>query len=161
MNRSRRNTCRRLSIVLLTFLIAGSLVVYGSQSQGETSSSSDLPPIPTVKEPADELSVIRVAYNFVFANPDVAKYIPCFCNYCKMDSHHSVEECYIKSRNGDTQAIVWNPHAAECNVCISVVQQTRKMHSQGKDLQSIRKALERKFRPLFSFETDTPQVPRK
>lgn len=50
------------------------------------------------------------AYQFAVNNPDVLKYIPCYCGCGQLDGHTSNLDCFIKSGGGDN--IVFDDHAA-------------------------------------------------
>lgn len=50
------------------------------------------------------------AYQFAVDNPDVLKYIPCYCGCGELDGHVSNLDCFIKSGSGND--IVFDKHAA-------------------------------------------------
>lgn len=50
------------------------------------------------------------AYQFAVDNPDVLKYIPCYCGCGKLEGHDSNLDCFIKSGSGND--IVFDKHAA-------------------------------------------------
>jgi hypothetical protein len=50
------------------------------------------------------------AYQFAVNNPDVLKYIPCYCGCGELDGHTSNLDCFIKSGSGNN--IVFDKHAA-------------------------------------------------
>lgn len=50
------------------------------------------------------------AYQFAVDNPNVLKYIPCYCGCGKLEGHDSNLDCFIKSGSGND--IVFDKHAA-------------------------------------------------
>jgi len=46
--------------------------------------------------------VVREAYQFALANPDVLRYIPCYCG-CGAD-HSSVKDCFVREVRPDGSA---------------------------------------------------------
>jgi len=48
-------------------------------------------------------TTVREAYQFALANPDVLKYIPCYCG-CGAD-HGSVKDCFVREVRPDGSAV--------------------------------------------------------
>jgi hypothetical protein len=122
-------------------------------------STYSLPPVPRVKEPAEDLVVIQEAYEFVGQHPEIAQYTPCFCACSKTKHHRSIEDCYIKSRGRNGAAVRWNKHAAECYICISVAQEARRSYLSGMNVASIRTHIDQDLAPKFKYHTPTPTPP--
>ncbi len=117
------------------------------------------PALPTIKTPADEPKVLEEVYTFVAANPEVAKYMPCFCACGRNKIHKSIEDCFIKSRGATRSQLVWSTHGGECMICIAVAAEARKLFLQGESVNAIRDEIERTLGPKFKFHTDTPLPP--
>jgi hypothetical protein len=120
-----------------------------------------LPPIPRVKDPAEDPATIKEAYEFVGEHPEISRYIPCFCACSKTKHHRSIEDCYIKSRRESDGKIRWSGHAAECFICITVAQEARRSFMNGMDLLSIHAHIERDLAPKFKYHTPTPDPPKE
>jgi hypothetical protein len=125
-----------------------------------TAMSDDLPPLPTIKTPVEEPAEILEAYTFVATNPEIAKYMPCFCACGRDKVHKSVEDCYIKSRGASEREIVWSTHAGECMICLTVAHEARRLSLEGLSIADIRDEIERTLAPRFKWHTDTPMPPR-
>lgn len=125
-----------------------------------THGTIELPPIPVVKEPADTPAAIKDAYTFAATHPEVLRYIRCYCVCGQRYHHRSNEECFIKRSRGDKgDRVVWNPHAAECTVCLSVALEARRLYLGGASVESIRAQIDRDYAPKFNHHTDTPAPP--
>src|SRR5439155_25953810 len=48
---------------------------------------------------------VQEAYRFALANPDVLRYIPCFCG-CVNAGHTSNKDCYIKEQRQDGSVLL-------------------------------------------------------
>jgi Protein of unknown function with PCYCGC motif len=152
------------SAILLALVSRGSGEM-GQPQEGQVQrakeSSYSLPPIPKVKEPAEDIAVIQETYEFVGQHPEIAQYIPCFCACSKTKHHRSIEDCYIKSRGRNGVAVHWNKHAAECYICVSVAQEAQHSYRSGMNLPSIRSHIEQDLAPKFKYHTLTPAPPTK
>jgi hypothetical protein len=131
--------------------------VEAARATGET----ELPPIPVVKEPADTPAAIKDAYTFAATHPEVLQYIRCYCVCGQRYHHRSNEDCFVKPRRGKGGAIVWNRHAAECSVCLSVALEARRLYLLGTSISDIRAQIDRDYAPKFGHHTDTPAPPEE
>lgn len=72
--------------------------------------STDLPPLPIVQFAAPRPSeVIRSAYEFAAAHPEVLDYVPCFCG-CENFGHRSNHDCFVDHRSADGKVTAWDAH---------------------------------------------------
>ncbi len=87
----------RLSFVFLTIL---SLVLIGCSSRESGQREIKLAPVSQLPEylrTAPE--VVREAYQFALANPEVLEVIPCYCG-CGAE-HRSVKDCFVREVRPD------------------------------------------------------------
>lgn len=88
-------------------------------------------------------TVVREAYQFAVANPDVLKQIPCYCG-CGSLGHTSNFACYINEGSLEKE-IVFDSHALGCSICVDITQDVMHMLGQGEDLEHIRIAIDQTY----------------
>jgi hypothetical protein len=81
-------------------------------------------------------TVVRQAYRFAVANPDLTRRIPCYCG-CGPVGHKSNYSCYV-SRVDDEGRITYDTHALGCSICVDITQDTMRLLQQGKSVQEIK-----------------------
>ena len=95
--------------------------------------------MPMDKLPAEVQSApasVRVAYQFVAANPDVMKAIPCYCG-CGNIGPTSNYSCYISQ--ADPQGVIsYDSHALGCSICVDITQDVMRLLKEGKSVPEIR-----------------------
>ncbi len=80
------------------------------------------------------------AYLFSLANPAVAQAIPCYCG-CVGLGHVSSYDCYVaEAPAGGT--LVYEPHALNCHVCVSITQDAMRLLDEGRPIADIRAAID-------------------
>jgi len=92
----------RLLSVLLVLI---SLALAGCGGRGEAG-QRELKLAPASRLPKEVQrapTTVREAYQFALANPDVLKYIPCYCG-CGAD-HGSVKDCFVREVRPDGSAV--------------------------------------------------------
>lgn len=91
---------------------------------------------------AQKTSRVSEAYIFAIQNPDIVKYIACYCGCGNMQdsdvlmTHKSLKDCYIKPDGS------YEPHASECKVCNDITIQVRDMLMNKYSLKEIRKIVD-------------------
>ncbi|MBM4425548.1 MAG: hypothetical protein FJ030_19585 [Chloroflexi bacterium] len=80
--------------------------------------------------------VVREAYQFAAANPDIMQQIPCYCG-CGDMGHTSNYACYISDVSDDGK-ITYDSHALGCSICVDITQDTLRLLKQGKAAQEIK-----------------------
>jgi Protein of unknown function with PCYCGC motif len=114
-----------------------------------------LPPIPDFGFPPPRpIEEVRAVYRFAALNPQVMRYMPCFCG-CERSGHQDNEDCFIKSRSADG-SVEFDPHGYSCAICIDVARDAMRMRNSGADVPSIRKAIELRYRTPTGTITPTP-----
>ena len=94
--------------------------------------SHDMAMVPLSEMP-DEVQaapvLVRQAYQFAAANPEILKHIPCYCG-CGGLGHTSNYACYVAgvSETGDR---TYDSHALNCSICVDITQDAIRMTGQG------------------------------
>lgn len=115
-----------------------------------------LPPLPIDQfSSARPPDVVRAAYEFAAAHPEVLQYVPCFCG-CETLGHSGNDDCFVRARDAEGRVLEWEPHGMACAVCLDVGTDARRMYASGATVEQIRDAIEAKYRPLASSMTPTP-----
>lgn len=126
----------RRKLIILVLLAGLTLIALSSCS---SRSSGNLPmgtldQMPT--EVQESPTVVRQAYQFAVANPDVMRRIPCYCG-CGPIGHTSNYSCYV-SRVDDQGHVTFDTHALGCSICVDITQDTMRLLQQGKSVDEIR-----------------------
>ena len=83
--------------------------------------------------PALFTGVTARAYKAAMEIPEVLDSLHCYCECKKNFGHKSLLTCYV------------DRHAEHCSVCIDEAIMAHKLHKEGKNIVSIRKAVDRAF----------------
>jgi len=103
---------RRPFWLLVALLALSSLALAGCGGSQETGERQlELAPVSRLpKEIASAPPMVREAYQFALANPDVLKFIPCYCG-CRAghggDAHKSVKDCFVREVQQDG-TVIWD-----------------------------------------------------
>ncbi len=130
---------RRMLLLVFALLILASGLLSGCGSSASPEAEHDLAMAPIAEMPMDVQNapvIVRQAYQFAAANPDVMKQIPCYCGCGKM-GHTSNYACYVAEVAADGK-ITYDPHALGCSICVDITQDTIRLLKQGKSVQEIR-----------------------
>jgi hypothetical protein len=132
----------------LVFLMLSLLILAGGALSGCTSSPAhdDLAMASLAGMPMDVQQApvkVQQAYQFVAANPDVMKHIPCYCG-CGAMGHTSNYSCYVAGVAADGK-ITYDPHALGCSICVDITQDTMRLLKQGKSVQEIRAYVDKTY----------------
>jgi hypothetical protein len=81
-------------------------------------------------------AVVKQAYQFAVANPDVLTQLPCYCG-CGGMGHTSNYSCYVADVDaGGTPA--FDGHALGCSICVDITQDAMRMLDKDNSLGEIR-----------------------
>lgn len=86
--------------------------------------------------PENFTGITAQAYQAAKEIPEVLDSLYCYCDCEKHFGHKSLLSCYV------------DEHAVHCDICIDEALMAYEMHQQGKDIQTIRKAVDEKFSEL-------------
>ncbi len=79
--------------------------------------------------------VVREAYQFAVANPQVLTEIPCYCG-CGGMGHTSNYSCFVAVMpDGSRQ---FDGHALGCSICVDIAQDAMRMTKRGASVPEIR-----------------------
>jgi len=92
------------------------------------------------------------AYLFSLANPDLAQVIPCYCG-CVGLGHLSSYDCYVTEARPN-EAIVFEPHALVCGVCVDITQDAMRLLDDGRAPPDIRAYIDATY-AIFGPPTQT------
>jgi len=102
---------------------------------GETINPDSLRGGETRKTLSPALFVGKVARAYAAAReiPEVLDSIHCYCDCKKKHGHKSLLTCYV------------DRHATDCKACIDEAVMAYKLHTEGKDVVTIRKTIDRLY----------------
>ncbi len=100
---------------------------------------------------------VRMAYQFAVDRPDVLMWMPCYCGCGGHAGHKSAKNCFVKegSTRADPQ---FDEHGANCDMCVSIVLDTKAMTEEGRSLSEIRTYIDATYSSIGP-GTDTPLPP--
>lgn len=79
--------------------------------------------------------VVREAYQFAVANPNVLKELPCYCG-CGGMGHTSNYSCYVAEMpDGRTQ---FDGHALGCSICVDIALDAKRLMEKGASVSEMR-----------------------
>lgn len=81
-------------------------------------------------------AVVRSAYQFAVANPDVLTQLPCYCG-CGGMGHTSNYSCYLAGENPDG-SLTFDGHALGCSICVDITVDAMRLLDEGKPIAEIR-----------------------
>ena len=73
--------------------------------------------------------VVREAYQFAAANPEIMGQIPCYCG-CGDIGHTSNYACYVSNLDAAGK-ITFDSHALGCSICVDITQDTMRLLKDG------------------------------
>ena len=123
-----------LFLLIIVVLLSTTISACSTQSQ-----SGDLHMLAMDQMPSEVKSApttVQTAYQFVAANPDVMKNIPCYCG-CGNIGHTSNYSCYVSDVNAQGN-ITFDNHALGCSICVDITQDVMRMLREGKSPQEAR-----------------------
>ena len=87
--------------------------------------------------------VVRTAYQFAVANPEVLTQLPCYCG-CGGMGHTSNYACYVAEENSDG-TLAYDEHALGCSICVDITVDAMRMLDDGKSLTEIRASVDQTY----------------
>src|SRR5512143_2720276 len=104
----------RQFIFLIAILALAAVTVPGCAGNNTRASMIPIAQMPLDVQGAP--AVVREAYQFAAANPDVMKNIPCYCG-CGSLGHTSNYSCYVAGEYAD-RSLKFDNHALGCSICV-------------------------------------------
>ena len=121
------------------FLLLAILILSVLPACSTAGRSTDQHMMPLDKMPAEVQaapSVVQQAYQFVAANPNVMKGVPCYCG-CGAIGHTSNYSCYVQGSDANGN-LTFDNHALGCSLCVDITQDTMRLLKQGKTVPEIK-----------------------
>ena len=125
----------RLSYVSIALMLV--LLVSTGCSDGGTGEKMMLFPedqLPQEVQSAPQ--VVKEAYQYAVANPDITQHLPCYCG-CGSMGHTSNYSCYVSAVDQAGNPTFDN-HALGCSICVDITQDAIRMTGDGSDVEEIR-----------------------
>jgi hypothetical protein len=94
-------------------------------------------------EVASAPRVVRDAYAFAVAHPEVLTQLPCYCG-CGAIGHTSNYACYVAGSDPDG-AVVYDLHATGCSICVDITRDATRLLDAGRSLPQIRAEIDRTY----------------
>lgn len=151
--------------LIVAGLALGACASTGALSAGPHDHAMSHPPVQPVAlaataDPPDfatEEPELESLYRWAAAHRAELQYIPCSCG-CERTGHQNNWHCFVQSEPSPGK-YVWDSHAVHCFSCQEIARVTRRMLGEGKDLPTIRAAIDSQFGPI-SMNTIRPPMPR-
>ncbi len=115
------------------FVVIIGVIALASLPACSVQQTTDLQMMSMDQMPAEVQSApvtVQTAYQFIVANPDVMKNIPCYCG-CGDIGHTSNYDCYISDVDAQGN-IKFDNHALGCSICVDITQDVMRMLQEGK-----------------------------
>ena len=126
----------KLFSLAILFVLAGSVVSGCASQSGLAMAPMDGMPHDVQTAP----TLVREAYQFAVANPEVMTQIPCYCG-CGAMGHTSNYACYVSGVAADGM-ISYDTHALGCSICVDITQDTMRLLKEGKSIPEIRATID-------------------
>ena len=138
----QRKTIPILWSLILVFGLLMSACV-GSTAQKESHQFELAPMTGMPSEVQSSPEVVRSAYQFAVANPDVLTQLPCYCG-CGGMGHTSNYSCYVAGENEDG-GLEFDNHALGCSICVDITQDAMRMLDEGQSMAEIRSYVDQTY----------------
>ncbi|NIW36068.1 MAG: hypothetical protein GWN32_05915 [Gemmatimonadetes bacterium] len=79
--------------------------------------------------------VVREAYQFAVANPEVLTQIPCYCG-CGGMGHTSNYSCFVGVMDDGSRQ--FDGHALGCSICVDIAQDAMRLTKRGASVPAVR-----------------------
>ena len=122
-------------------MIASLLITGCSKPENQSIDMALMEQMPSEIQSAPE--VVRTAYQFAAANPDVLTQLPCYCG-CGSMGHTSNYACYIAGENSDG-SIIFDNHALGCSICVDITVDAMRMLDDGQSIDAIRSYVDQTY----------------
>jgi hypothetical protein len=133
--RSRRKIL--FLLLLLSLTVSGLTAGCGGRASHEAEHELAMAPLAEMPVEVQRAPVVvQQAYQFAVANPDVLQQLPCYCG-CGPIGHASNYACYVAGADSNG-ALIYDPHALGCSICVDITQDAMRLLPQGKTVPEIR-----------------------
>jgi hypothetical protein len=87
--------------------------------------------------------VVRQAYEFAGAHPELLSRLPCYCG-CGGVGHESNYDCYVTA-GAFPETITYDLHALGCSICVDITRDAMRLLASGHSLPDIRAEIDRTY----------------
>jgi hypothetical protein len=94
-------------------------------------------------EVASAPRVVREAYDFAVAHPEVLTQLPCYCG-CGAIGHTSNYACYVSGSDTDG-TVRYDLHATGCSICVDITRDAMRLLDAGRSPPQIRAEIDRTY----------------
>src|SRR5690625_240302 len=100
---------------------------------------------------------MQILYRAVAQHKELLEHIPCYCGCGDSVDHGHNYHCFVHENNTDG-SIVWDDHAARCQVCLDIAAEAIVDYNEGKSINDIRDIIDEKYGDEgYPDPTDTPR----
>ncbi|NMO95357.1 PCYCGC motif-containing (lipo)protein [Paenibacillus lemnae] len=86
----------------------------------------------------------QATYAYVGELEAVLKELKCYCGCMDEDSlHDSLYRCFIAEKSED--GVKWTDHGAQCGICLSELQDAKRLNDEGKSIEEIKTYIDNKY----------------
>ena len=128
------------TVALAAVLVGASLLLGGCKQPAGTEATSPAElrggETGVTLDPSNFTGETAQAYRIAKEIPEVLDSMHCYCECKKHFGHKSLLSCYL------------DEHAKNCDVCLDETFMAYELHKQGKDILTIRKAVDQRFSNL-------------
>jgi hypothetical protein len=133
---------RKVHLPVLIVLI--SLGILPACSASQNKADLNMAPMSGMSAKVQSAPVsVQQAYQFVIANPELMKQIPCYCG-CGSIGHTSNYSCYVSGVD-EKGSITFDDHALGCSICVDITQDVMRMTKAGKSPGDIRATIDNTY----------------
>lgn len=149
----------RTRAILFTFVISGMLLTacggkesaaghqHGADSERyETTASLTVMP----EFLSNYTDNTQATYATVGELEDIIKEIKCYCGCMDEETgyHDSLHRCFIaENKDGEVK---WTDHGAQCGICLTELQDAKRLHDEGKSVEEIKEFIDNKYKATES-----------
>ncbi len=144
-----------IPLLLVVALGAGiPLLLQGNGGSSGSTGTTDTSSLPGWLKAAT--GNVKTAYAYAVDKGDMLQYIPCFCGCGAHSGHLSNYNCFLASK--PTLTPVYDEHGANCDMCVQIALDAKRMLAEGKSLKQVREYVVSQYGGLGP-GTNTPPAP--
>lgn len=101
---------------------------------------------------------VKEAYAYAVEHPEVLQYMPCYCGCGQHSGHTGIHDCFVQQGHITGGPVVFDSHGANCQMCVDIARDAKRLVQQGKTLQEARQYVAAQYGGLGP-ATNTPPIP--
>ena len=137
---------RKKHLMIWTAVLILGLLISACSGSTASKKSTAYELAPMADMPAEVHSspeVVRTAYQFAVANPEVLTQLPCYCG-CGGMGHTSNYGCYVAGEN-EEGSLIFDNHALGCSICVDITVDAMRMLDEGQLMTEIRSYVDQTY----------------